>query len=294
MTRPGQSPALIPTGRQRASDPGRPFTVSGKVGGVKGSASSVGPPKSEFTNTTRLTLLMTSSRATRCSLERDASYRGGVRVQRPPDVLPADRVAHQDDLLVGAISLVVFIDGVVDDVVDVAYPDVGACKAEVARVGTPLPAERIDPQQRRIPLPLLIERVDALVEGVVAPLGGWAGAIGRTRPEARVAGIVEALVEARRSAVAEQVRGEGIDSLPRERFLQAEIEIATARGGVSQVEQHRAGDGAAVDEHHGWGGTDGRLSFSYTGRTRCTWSIAGRPSNCLSGMSPSGTLKRRR
>src|SRR5215211_4926909 len=60
-----------------------------------------------------------------------------------------------------------------------------------------------------------------------------------TLTEARIAGIVE--TEPRRSTVAEQARGEGVDARPRERFLHAEFEIAT-RGGVSQVEHHRAGD----------------------------------------------------
>src|SRR5215217_664654 len=66
-----------------------------------------------------------------------------ARVKRPPDVLPADRVAHQDDLVIRGVRA---LDGVLDDLVDVAYPDVGACKAEVARVGPPLLAERIDPE----------------------------------------------------------------------------------------------------------------------------------------------------
>src|SRR5829696_4328421 len=103
MTRPGQSPGLIPTGRQRASDPARPFTVSGKVGGVKGSASSIGPPKSEFTNTTRLTLLMTSSRSTLPRGSSGSLLGGGIRVQRPPDMLPAKGVANQDDWALGGV-----------------------------------------------------------------------------------------------------------------------------------------------------------------------------------------------
>src|SRR5215210_5965004 len=173
-----------------------------------------------------------------------------VRVQRPPDVLPADRVAYQGDLIAvrarAAISPAVSRDGVVNNLVDVAYPDVGACKAEIARVAAPC-AERMVAQEQI----LLVERVEIRVQGAVAPLGGR-GAGARTCAEARVAGIVEALAEARRFAVAEQARGEGVDARPRERVLHAEFESATARGGVSQVEHHRAGDCAAVDEHHGW------------------------------------------
>src|SRR5215203_5888139 len=177
-----------------------------------------------------------------------------VRVQRPPDVPPAERVAHQGDLIAvrarAAIGPAVPRDGVVNNLVDVAYPDVGACKAEIARVAAPC-VERMAVQEQL----LLVERLDRRDQVAVAPrVGVFTGAVGPILREARVAGIVEALVEARRSAVAEQARGEGVDARPRERVLHTEIESATARGGVSQVEHHRAGDCAAVDEHHGSGG----------------------------------------
>src|SRR5215203_6203307 len=177
-----------------------------------------------------------------------------VRVQRPPDVPPAERVAHQGDLIavrVIAIGFAVLLDGVVNNLVDVAYPDVGACKAEITRVAA-LCVERMAAQEQIL---LLLERLDRRDQVAVAPrVGVFTGAVGPIPREARVAGIVETLVEARRSAVAEQARGEGVDARPRERVLHTEIESATARGGDSQVEHHRAGDCAAVDEHHGSGG----------------------------------------
>ena len=103
-----------------------------------GDASAAASPRSVLTeedgdrNTTRLTFAMTAA------LPGEARV---GRVQRPPDRLPADRVAEQGDL---AVRRLCARDRVVDDLADVAYPDVGAREADIARVGAPLPGERID------------------------------------------------------------------------------------------------------------------------------------------------------
>ena len=90
--------------------------------------------------------------------------------------------------------------------------------------------------------------------GAVAPLGMGTGcAVRFIGPQARVGRIVQALVEPRRAAVAEQARGEGVDARPREPFLQAEV--AALGGGVSQVEKRPGRWVSAVDQHRRPGGS---------------------------------------